>query len=86
MDTARSRHATARAALAAARESQRVREERFKQGLDKMIDLLDADTQLREAEVRELTARYDVVLATYRLYFSSGKSLIATVNPTEENG
>lgn len=86
LDTARSRHATARAALAAARESQRVREERFKQGLDKMIDLLDADTQLREAEVRELTARYDVVLATYRLYFNSGKSLIATVNPTEENG
>ncbi len=86
LDTARSRHTTARAALAAAKESQRVREERFKQGLDKMIDLLDADTQLREAEVRELTARYDVVLATYRLYFSSGKSLIATVNPTEENG
>ena len=51
-----------------------------------MIDLLDADTQLREAEVRELVARYDVILATYRLYFSSGKSLIATVNPTEENG
>jgi len=86
LDTARARHATARAALAAARESQRVREERFKQGLDKMIDLLDADTQLREAEVRELTARYDLVLATYRLYFSSGKSLIATVTPMEENG
>ena len=86
LDTARSRHATARAALAAAKESQRVREQRFKQGLDKMIDLLDADTQLREAQVRELTARYDLVLATYRLYFSSGKSLIATVNSTEENG
>jgi len=86
LDTARARHTTARAALAAARESQRVREQRFRQGLDKMIDLIDADTQLREAEVRELTSRYDVILATYRLYFNSGTSLIATVNPTEENG
>ncbi len=82
--TSRARHTTATAALESARESLRVREERFKQGLDKMIDLLDAETQLREAQVRELVARYDIALATYRLYFNSGKSLIDTILPSEE--
>ncbi len=75
--TARARHLTAKAALASAREALRVREARFKQGLDKMIDLLDAETQLRQAEVSELVARYDVALATYRLYFNSGTSIVA---------
>jgi len=82
--TSRARHATATTALEAAEESLRIREERFKQGLDKMIDLLDAETQLREARVRELVARYDIALATYRLYFNSGKSLIDTILPSEE--
>ncbi len=82
--TSRARHTTATAALESARESLRVREERFKQGLDKMIDLLDAETQLREAQVRELVARHDIALATYRLYFSSGTSLIDTILPSEE--
>jgi len=43
-------------------EALRVREHRFTQGLDKMIDLLDAETAAREAELRELVARYDVSL------------------------
>ena len=70
--TSQARHSTATNSLAAARESLRVREQRFKQGLDKMIDLLDAETELREAELRELVARYDVSLSTYRLFFVSG--------------
>jgi outer membrane protein TolC len=82
LETARVRLATAREALAAAREALRVRERRFKQGLDKMIDLQDAETALREAELRELVARYDVGLITYRLRFVSGRSLIDT---TEES-
>lgn len=82
--TARSRHQTARAALSAAAESLRVRDERFRQGLDKMIDLLDAETQLREAQVRELVARYDVALATYHLFYASGRSLIEAENLSEE--
>jgi len=84
LKTARARHQTAQASLNAARESLRVREARFRQGLDAMIDLLDAETELREAGVRELTARYDVDLAAYRLYFSSGTSLINVVTSTEE--
>jgi outer membrane protein TolC len=74
--TAKIRHATAESSLAAAREALRVRDSRFKQGLDKMIDLLDAETALREAELRELVARYDVALDTYRLRFVSGTNLI----------
>lgn len=76
LDTARARHATAEDVLAAAREALRVREQRFKQGLDKVVDLLDAETALREAETRELVARYDVVLSTTRLHFVSGATLI----------
>jgi outer membrane protein len=75
--TAKTRHSTAESSLAAAREALRVRDSRFKQGLDKMIDLLDAETALREAELRELVARYDVALDTYRLRFVSGANLIS---------
>ena len=77
--TARTRHATAVNALAAAEEAMRVRELRFKQGLDKMIDLLDAETSLRGAETRELVARFDVALNTYRLKFVSGSTLIPSM-------
>ncbi|MEN8164691.1 MAG: TolC family protein [Acidobacteriota bacterium] len=75
--TAEKRHLTAGRAVEAAREALRVREKRFEQGLDKMIDLLDAETALRESELRELVARYDLTLSTYRLYFTSGTSLTA---------
>jgi outer membrane protein TolC len=47
-----------------------------------MIDLLDAETALREAELRELVARYDVSLSTYRLLYVSGGTLTQT---TEES-
>jgi outer membrane protein TolC len=82
LETARARHETAQDVLAAADEALRVREQRFKQGLDKMVDLLDAETALREAETRELVARYDVFLSTYRLQFVSGATLIPS---TEES-
>jgi len=76
LHTSKVRLSTATNSLTAAREALRVREHRFKQGLDKMIDLLDAETALREAELRELVARYDVSLSTYRLLFVSGGSPI----------
>ena len=79
LETARARHATAQDVLAAANEALRVREHRFKQGLDKMVDLLDAETALREAETRELVARYDVALSTTRLHFVSGATLIPSM-------
>ncbi len=81
--TARARQATAAAALDAAREELRVREARFAQGLEKMIDLLDAETALREAEVRELVARYDTTLASWRLHFEAGTDLESLIQKTE---
>jgi len=80
--TAEARLTTAANSLQAAREALRVREHRFAQGLDKMIDLLDAETAAREAELRELVARYDVSLSSYRLLFTSGANLTP---PTEES-
>ena len=74
--TASIRHTTATSSLAAAGEALRVRESRFKQGLDKMIDLLDTETALREAELRELVARYDIALDTHRLRYVSGATLM----------
>jgi outer membrane protein len=81
--TARTRHATATSSMAAAREALRVRENRFKQGLDKMIDLLDAETALRESEMRELVARYDVALESHRLRYVSGASLIPSMEDSQ---
>jgi outer membrane protein TolC len=81
--TAGIRHATAKSTLKAAAEAVRVRESRFQQGLDKMIDLLDAETGLREAEMRELVARYDVALDTNRLRYVSGATLINTAEDSK---
>jgi outer membrane protein TolC len=76
LESARVRLDVAGDVLVSAREALRVREQRFRQGLDRMIDLLDAETALREAELRELVARYDVTLTSYRLIFVSGGTLI----------
>ncbi len=72
--TARQRQATAVKALAAAREAERITEERFKTGVVKMIDLLDATTARREAETRELVARADATAAALRLAVQAGRA------------
>ncbi|MGC8916142.1 MAG: TolC family protein [Thermoanaerobaculum sp.] len=68
-----SRVETARKALRAAAEVERVTTERFRQGVVKMIDLLDADTARREAETRELVARAEAHLALMRLAVKAGR-------------
>jgi len=88
LETAKKRHETATKSLDASREALRVREERFRQGLDKMIDLLDAETSLQGTEVRELVARFDLVLANFKLHLNSGRSLAEALNislPKENN-
>ena len=72
--TARDRHATAVAAWAAAAEGERILEERFAKGVARTIDLLDAVTARREAETRELVARAEAHLATFRLAVAGGRS------------
>jgi outer membrane protein TolC len=71
--TARARHETALKALASAREVERITEERFRSGVVKMLDLLDATTARREAETRELVARADAHAATLRLAVKAGR-------------
>jgi len=63
-------------ALEAGRENLRVTEERFREGVARMIDLLDAETALREAEVRELVARYDSHMAAFRLRHAAGLDIV----------
>lgn len=72
--TARARHETARRALTAAREAERIVRERFATGVVKMIDLLDASTARREAETRELVARDEAHVALFRLAVKAGRA------------
>lgn len=76
-ESALQRQAAAVAALESGRENLRVTEARYAQGVSKMTDMLDAQTALRELEVRELTARYDLQLAQYRIRFVTGQSLLS---------
>jgi len=48
-----------------------------------MIDLLDAETALREAELRELVARYDIALDNHRLRYVSGATLIDNMEESQ---
>jgi outer membrane protein TolC len=71
-EVALERRATASQALDAADEAVRITEQRFRAGVVRTIDLLDAVTARREAETRELVARADAHLAALRLAVQSG--------------
>jgi outer membrane protein len=71
--TAALRYATAAKALHAAAEAERITEERFKSGVVKMLDLIDATNARREAETRELVARADALSARLRLAVEAGR-------------
>jgi outer membrane protein TolC len=71
--TAHERFETANAAQASAIEAERITEERFKQGVVKMIELVDATTAMQEAQVRELVARADAHLASLALAAKAGR-------------
>jgi outer membrane protein TolC len=81
MDTARSRQRTAVRSLEAAREAERILGERFRSGVSRMIDLLDAATARREAETRELVARAESQAAAFRLTFAAGKPPESALSP-----
>jgi len=72
--TERLRWETARRALEAAAEGERITRERFASGVVKMLDLLDASTARREAETRELVARSRALEAALRLAVVSGRA------------
>ena len=56
-----------------AKENLKLREERYKKGVEKTTDLLDADTQYMEASVKKLNALFDYLKAEKRLEFMIGK-------------
>jgi outer membrane protein TolC len=84
-DSSRRRHATAAAALGAAREAERITGERFGAGVVRTIDLLDATTARREAETRELVARADANLAALRLAVAAGQAPESALVPTPDD-
>ncbi len=67
------RRATAATALSAAAEAVRIVEERFRAGVLKTADVLDAATAQRDAEMRELVARAEAWLAQLHLALASGE-------------
>jgi len=71
--SARERHETAVAAQESARQVERITQERFKKGVVKTIDVLDAGSALREARTRELVARSEAHLATFTLAVTAGR-------------
>lgn len=72
-EAARQRHATAAEARAAAEENERIVGERFRKGVVKVLDLLDATNIRRETETRELVARAEAHLAALRLALAAGR-------------
>lgn len=79
------RRATAAAARGAAGEAVRILEERFKAGIVRSTDLLDAATARRETEMRELVARADAWLAQLRLALAAGEPPESILAATNEN-
>ncbi len=78
--TAEARHATAEKALAAAREGERITNDRFRAGVVKTLDLLDAASARREAETRELVARADAHAAALKLAVKAGRRPESALN------
>ncbi len=78
--TAEARHGTAKRALEAAREAERITEERFRAGVVKTLDLLDVTTARREAETRELVARADAHTAALKLAVKAGRRPESVLN------
>jgi len=79
--SARDRFATAGQAVTAATEAERIVEERYRQGIEKTTDLIDAASARHQAESRELLARTDAHLATLRLAVAAGHSPESVLSP-----
>jgi len=71
-DEARARHDVAVGAVGQAERALHIVEDRFNQGVVRMADVLDAETALDDARVRELNARFDALRALRTLAFATG--------------
>jgi outer membrane protein TolC len=73
LTSARAREGAGRAALAQARESQRIVRDRYESGLATMTDVLRAAEAMVEAESRATRAELDVILQTVALDRALGR-------------
>jgi outer membrane protein TolC len=71
-DEARARHEVALGAVSQAERALHIVEDRFGQGVVRVADVLDAETALDDARVRELNARFDAQRALRTLAFATG--------------
>jgi outer membrane protein TolC len=71
-DEAQRRHEVALGAVGQAERALRIVEDRFAQGVVRVSDVLDAETALDDARVRELTARFDAQRSLRTLAFATG--------------
>lgn len=70
--TAQARQRAAARARTAAERALAILEDRFGQGVARMTDVLDAETQAHEARVREAQAEFDLQLAVRTVRFATG--------------
>jgi outer membrane protein TolC len=77
----RARHEVAAGAVTQAERALSIIEARFEQGVVRIADLLDAETYLDDARVRELNARFDLQRATRSLAFATGLPPVPEVMP-----
>ncbi len=72
-EEAKKRYKVAQLAEKQAKENLKLREERYKKGVEKTTDLLDADTQFIQASTQKLHALFDYLKAEENLKFMIGK-------------
>ncbi len=82
--TARERYRTANTAQQAAAEAERITQERFKQGVVKMIELVDTTTARREAQTRKIVARAEAHLASLSLAVKAGRQPEEVLTPSPD--
>jgi outer membrane protein TolC len=57
----------------AAYKALEITENRFKEGLAKITELLDREFEVKEAELKLAMAEYDVIVSKSELLFATGK-------------
>jgi outer membrane protein TolC len=78
---ARDRLVIATRAVEQAERALRILEDRFEQGVVRIADVLDAETALDDARVRELNAHFDVARSGRTLAFATGLPPVPEVTP-----
>lgn len=80
VEEARARHEVASRAVAQAERALEILDQRFREEVARMTELLDAETTVHESRLRELTARFDLQKAIRNLYFATGASPVPEVS------